>query len=102
MNPKVIADLTLFVGVPLCVLTTFLLLRAYQADRSSRVMRRDLAEAFAVTVTVFVFALIFRNNDTLPFPPLDTDATKIVTRLFMMGLAFVASLTFLWLWWKDS
>lgn len=96
MNPTVVADLVLLIGVPLCVLAVFLMWRAYRSDPTSTVLRRDLQVEFVVLLVGFVFGLIFRNNDTFP-PPLDTDATKIITRYVIFGMLLISSLTFLWL-----
>lgn len=99
MSPEFIADLVLLVGVPLCVLATFELWLTWRSDKTSKVLLRDLQVQFVILLAVFVFGLIFRNNDTLP-PPLDTAATKLITRYVILGVALISSLTFLWLVWR--
>lgn len=100
LSATVIAQLVLIVGFPLNVLVTFLLWRAYYHTRS-QVLRERSEVAALVLIVVTVFGLIFLNNDTLP-PPLDTDATRVITRLAILAIATVPALRWLWLWWRGS
>lgn len=99
MTPNVIALLVLLIGVPLNVAVTWILWRTYRANPNIRVLRERLVVEIAVLILVVVFGFIFLNNDALP-PPLDTDATRIITRLTVLGLAVVPALYWLWLWWR--
>ena len=95
--PNVLAVLVLVVGIPLNALVTVLLWRRSHAHPRIRVLRERLITEEAILVLVIVFGLIFLNNDTLP-PPLDTDVTKIVTRLVLLGVAVIPALYWLWLY----
>ena len=95
--PNILAVLVLVVGVPLNVLVTVMLWRRSHAYPRIRVLRERLITEEAILVLIIVFGLIFLNNDTLP-PPLDTDVTKIVTRLVLLGVAVIPALYWLWLY----
>lgn len=99
MSPEVIAVLVLVIGVPLNVLVTVLLWRTYRAHPTYRLLRERLVVEIAVLLVVVVFGLIFVNNDTLP-PPLDTGATKIITRWIMLGVAIIPACYWLFLYWR--
>lgn len=99
MKPEVVAVLVLVIGVPLNALVTFLLWRAYRANPKIRVLRERLVVEVAVLLLVIVFGLIFLNNDRL-YPPFDTDATKLITRLTMLGLSTIPACYWLILYWR--
>lgn len=92
--PNILAALVLVVGVPLNLLVTMMLWRQSRAHPRIGVLRERFIAELAVLVLVTVFAVIFFNNDTLP-PPLDTDVTKLVTRLVMLGVAVIPALYWL-------
>lgn len=97
--PNVIALMVLVIGVPLNVAVTLLLWRTYhQAPRNMVLRERFIAEVMVLALVV-VFGFIFLNNDTLP-PPLDTDVTKLVTRLMLLTIAVVPAVYWLYLYRK--
>ncbi len=97
MNSQLTAILVLVIGVPLNVVVTTMLGWKLHKAPHLRVLRERFVVALAVLFVVALFGLIFLNNDTLP-PPLDTEATKFVTRAFMLGLATIPALYWLWLY----
>lgn len=99
MSPELIAVLVLVIGVPLNLLVTVLLWRAYRANPGVRVLRERLVVEVAVLLLVLVFGLIFINNDRL-YPPFDTDATKLITRLTMLAIAVIPACYWLILYWR--
>lgn len=96
----VLAVLVLFVGVPLNVLVTYMLWKRSQMAPDLKVLRERFIVATAVLVMVFVFGLIFLNNDHLP-PFLTTDVTKVITRFVMLGIAVVPATYWLVLYRGD-
>lgn len=99
MSPELIGQLVLFVCFPLCAVVTILMWRAYHSGIVSKVLRRDLQVMAIITLGVFVFGLIFVNNDQ-PIPPLDVLTTKYITRYVWLGLGTIPALTWLWLRWR--
>lgn len=95
--PNLLAVLVLVVGIPLNVLVTVMLWRRSHAYPRIRVLRERLIAETGVLVLTIVFGLIFLNNDALS-PPLDTDVTKLVTRLVLLGVAVIPACYWLWLY----
>lgn len=93
----ILAWLTLGVGVPLNVLAAYLLRRKSREAPKLRVLRERYIVAVVGTVLVLFFGLIFVNNDQTT-PPLSLDATKVITRLAMLGFALVAAVGWLLLY----
>lgn len=85
---SLLALIVLIIGVPLNLLVTGMLWQRHKVSPTNRVLRERFITAAVVLVLVVVFGLIFVNNDRLP-PPLDTDVTKLITRLAFLGLAVI-------------
>jgi small neutral amino acid transporter SnatA (MarC family) len=92
-----LAVLTLVVGVPLNLLVTVMLWGKSFGAPHIKVLRERAIVAVLVLLTVLVFGLIFRNNDTVP-PWIGLDTTKIITRVMVLLLAIVPALYCLWLY----
>lgn len=92
-----LAVATLVIGVPLNLYVTARLWSLWLGDRRNAVLRERAIAALIVLITVFVFGLIFLNND-LPVAPVSFDDTKIVTRLAILGLAVVPGCYWLYLY----
>lgn len=99
--PAVLAWLVILVGIPLNVGVAVLLLRKYRKAPHLRVLRERFVAELAVLLVVVVFGLIFANNDTLP-PPLDTDATKLITRAAVLIIAIVPATYWLLLYRRSK
>ena len=76
------------IGIPLNMVVTLMLWERYRQAPEIKVLRERFITAVIVLVVVVIFGLVFLNNDTLP-PPLNTDLTKLITRLAMFGVAVV-------------
>jgi hypothetical protein len=98
--PGILAALVQWVGVPLNLLVTVLLLRLARSSPNPVVRERALA-ALVVLLNVIVFALIFWNNDQL-VPPIDLAMTKLITRAQTLGLATLPALYWLYLYRRAS
>jgi hypothetical protein len=97
VSPELIGRLTLFIAVPLNVVVTLMLLHQSRLHPKLRVLRERFIAAAAVLFTLVVFGLIFVNNDQAA-PPLNEDATKIITRLAMLVVGVVPAAYWLWLY----
>lgn len=98
---SVLATLVLFLGVPLNLLVTVLLMRQAIANPGIRVLTDRLIASIAVLLMVIVFGFIFLNNDSLP-PMLTTDTTRIITRFVLLCVAVIPALYWLSLYWRKS
>lgn len=74
-----LAVLVVVLAMPL---NWYVTVRLWQLSRSApriRVLRERAIVALTLSVLVSVFALVFVNNE-IPVPPLDSEATKLVSR----------------------
>jgi hypothetical protein len=92
-----LALLTLLVGVPLNVIATYLLLRKSREAPHLRVLRERFVVAAITTIVVLVFGIIFVNNDR-EIPWLGLDATKLITRVAMLGIAIIPAVSWLFIY----
>jgi hypothetical protein len=90
----ILAWLTLGVGVPLNVTTTYLLRRKSRQAPHLRVLKERFIVAAITTIVVLVFGVIFVNNDR-GVPWLGLDATKLITRVAMLGIAIIPAVGWL-------
>lgn len=97
--PNVIALVVLVIGIPLNIAVTFLLYQAYRQRPGNRVLRERFVAELAVLILIVVFVMIFLNNDT-SVPPIETEVTKVITRLAMLGMAVIPASYWLYLYWK--
>lgn len=89
-----LAWVVLLVGVPLNVITTMLLLGKSRQAPGLRVLRERFITALVVTIVVLFFGVIFVNNDR-EVPWLGLDATKLITRFAMLGMAVIPAVGWL-------
>lgn len=94
MIPDILAWLVVLVAFPLNLAATFVLIRLTRANPDARVLRERAYVAIALLLIVGIFAFVFLNNG-MEFPVLDNDATRLVTRSAVLGLALPAAY---WLW----
>lgn len=97
--PNVIALVVLVIGIPLNIAVTFLLYQAYRSRPGNRVLRERFVAELAVLLLVMVFVIVFLNNDS-SVPPIETEVTKVITRLAMLGMAVIPASYWLYLYWK--
>lgn len=70
-------------AVPTLWVVVLLLRRRAKARPFNKILRQNYIWALVTAVFVSVFALIFLNNDA-DIPPLDTRATRVITRFFLL------------------
>lgn len=88
---------TVLFAVPLNVIAACFLLRMTHKAPHLRVLRERFITAVAITLVVLFFGVIFVNNDQT-VPPIGVDATKVITRAAMLGLALVSAGGWLWIY----
>ena len=74
-----LALLVIVVALPLNWLVTILMWRLSRRAPAVRVLRERAIVGLTLAVIVTVFAAVFVNNE-LPMPPLDSEATRLLTR----------------------
>ena len=95
--PVVMAGVVLFVALPLNWYVTYVLWRLHQAQPGLRVLRERGIVSTCLSLLITVFALIFLNNDLVP-PPIEFEATKLITRGALIVGGMVPPLYWLWLY----
>ena len=88
--------LPLFIGVPLNLFVTVILLRSVLERPRLWVLFERLVTAVFVLLLTVSFAIVFRNND-LDVPFLDREVARIWTRAAIDAVAIVPALFLLWL-----
>lgn len=91
--------MTLLVCVPLNIVNVVLLAKKLGERPDLAVLRERLRVAVVLLTVLFVFGLIFVNNDR-PFPPLDVEMTKLITRSIMLVLGIVPAVGWILLYRK--
>ena len=91
----------LLVGVPLNVTVTILLMRKWRQAPSLRVLKERCIVSLVLTFVLLFFGVIFVNNDQT-VPPIGLDATKVITRLAMLGLAIIPAVGWLVIYRKSG
>lgn len=94
MTANLLGMLVLVLGVPLNAVVVYMLWRRSSAFPRIRVLNERAVTASLLLLAVFVFGLIFVNNDTVP-PPLPAEVTKWVTRSVFLLLAVVPAVYWL-------
>lgn len=94
MIPTVLALLVVVLATPLNWYVTAKLWRLSLASPDLRALRERAVAALALALIVTVFAVVFVNNEMKP-PPLDNDATKLLTRGALLALAVIPDLYWL-------
>lgn len=95
--PILLAILVVVVAMPL---NWYVTLRLWWLSRQSpgvRVLRERAIVALMLSLIVTVFAVVFVNNE-LPMPPLDAEATKLLTRSALLVWSVVPPVYWLYLY----
>lgn len=96
---ELLADLVVFVALPLNWLAATLQWRLSNIVPAIRVLRERAVAATALSLIVTIFALIFLNNDQ-PVPLLNGEVTKLLTRGTILIFSTIPALYWLRLWWQ--
>lgn len=90
---------TLLLAVPISAIVAYLLYHQWRQAPKLRFLRERFVSAVALTVLWLFFGLIFVNNDQT-IPPINLDATKILTRAVLLIVSLVSSSVWLWAYWS--
>jgi hypothetical protein len=91
----------IFVALPLSWLVAALLWNLSRGAPRLHVLRAHAVAALALAIIVTVFAGVFVNNSLIP-PPLNGEATKIITRGAILVVSTAAALYWLWFVWRTK
>ena len=94
-----LAILVVVLALPLNVYVTVKLWRLSHQSPEIRTLRERAVTALALTLIVAAFAVVFVNNEMKP-PPLDNEATKLITRGALLALAVIPAARWAWLYRK--
>jgi hypothetical protein len=92
----------IFVALPLSWLVAVLLWNLSRGNPKLYVLRAHAVAALAIAIIVTVFTIVFVNNNLAVPPPLDLDATKIITRGTILVVSTVSALYWLLLVWRSK
>jgi uncharacterized membrane protein len=99
--PQLLATLVVVIALPLNWIVTAMLWRLSFANPGYKVLRERAIVSLGLSLIVTVFAGIFVNNDFV-VPPLDAEATKLITRVAILAFSTVPALYWLRLYWRGT
>lgn len=94
--PTALAVAVIVFAVPLNWYVCLRLLWLSHSKPDLWVLRAHAFLALALAIIVTVFGLVFVNNEMKP-PPLDNEATKLITRSAILAVSVIPALYWLWL-----